>query len=177
MQSLTKNWWFLLITGILFILFGTLITFYPKEALLKMMFLFGLVFLLCGIIIMSLALMNKKKEKSWQGLMVFAAVDILLGLFFMIFQSLALKLLVYLIGIWAILVGIFQFIHYFQLPGEMRKRSVSPYIGGVAVILGTIMLLAPTGTGVFMTILTGILCMGFGVMMVGISLRWKRRPA
>lgn len=177
MKSVTKNWWFLLIQGILFILFGALITFYPKEALLKMMFLFGLVFLLCGFIIMGLSLRNKKKDLSWKAWMVFAVVDILLGLFFMIFNSLALKLLVYLIGIWAILVGIFQFIQFFQLPREARKQSASSYIGGVALILGAIMLLAPTGTGVFMTILTGILCMGFGVMMVGVSLRWKSKPS
>jgi uncharacterized membrane protein HdeD (DUF308 family) len=158
-------------------LFGAMVTFNPNKTLNQLIVFLGVVILLGGVILVFISLRNRKESKAWKGLMTFAIVDVLLGLFLMIFTTLAVELLMILIGIWALLVGIYEFIHYFQLAKEIRHRSVSPYIGVVAIILGLIMLLVPHGTSIFMTILAGILSMALGVLLVGISFSGKKESA
>ncbi|MDD5507506.1 MAG: DUF308 domain-containing protein [Bacteroidales bacterium] len=172
--QLSKSWWFLLIKGLLFIFFGGMLTFYPRETPQKMIFLLGLIILLGGLIILGLSLLNKKENKGWGGLMTFAVIDIALGLFIIVTPNLALKIVTLLIGIWALLVGIYQLWAYFTAPKENRKGSMALYIGLLAVIVGLIMVINPIPATIFMTIIIGILSIIVGFMLVGTSFKVRK---
>ncbi len=163
-----------MIKGLLFIFFGALVAFNPQETLHKMFILLGLVILLGGVISLILSLWNKKENKSWKGLMSFAVIDILLGLFIMLFPKLALNVLIVAIGLWALLTGIYQFIQFFSMSAEERHKSLMPYIGTLAFILGLIMIFKPSTSSGFMIVLIGIMAMVVGVFLVGFSLKLKK---
>lgn len=172
--QLSKSWWFLFIKGLLFILFGGMLTFYPRETPQKMIFLLGLIILLGGLIILGLSLLNKKDNKGWVGLMTFAVIDIALGLFIMVTPNLALKVVTFLIGLWALLVGIYQLYVYFSAGKENRKGFMGLYIGILAIIAGLFMVFNPVPATIFMTIIIGILSLIVGVMLVGTSFRVRK---
>lgn len=163
-----------MIKGLLFIFFGGMLTLYPRETPQKMIFLLGLIILLGGLIILGLSLMNKKDNKSWGELMTFAVIDIALGLFIMVAPNLALKIVIFLIGIWAILVGIYQLYVHFTTAKENRKGSLALYIGLMAIIVGLIMVINPVPATIFMTIIIGILSIIVGVMLVGTSFKVRK---
>ncbi len=160
--------------GLVFILFGAMLTFYPKETPQKILFLLGLIILLGGVIILGLSLLNKKDNKGWGGLMAFAVITLALGLFIMVTPNLALKVLMILLGIWALLVGIYQLYSHFTTTKENRKGSLGLSIGLIAILLGLVLVFRPFPTRVFMTILTGIISMIVGAMLVGKSFKIKK---
>jgi len=175
--QLSKSWWFLLIKGLLFILFGGMLTFFPRETPQKMIFLLGLIILLGGVIILGLSMLNKKDNKDWGGLMTFAVIDIALGLFIMITPNVALKIVTILIGIWALLVGTYQLYSYFTTAKEKRKGSLSLYIGLLTILVGLLMVINPVPATIFMTIIIGILSLIVGVMLVGTSFKVRKMGA
>ncbi len=173
-SQIAKKWWFLFIMGCVFILFGGMLTFYPRETPQKIFVLLGLIILLGGVIILGLSLMNKKDNKGWGGLMAFAIITLAVGIFIMVTPNLALKVLMILLGIWALVVGIYQLYGYFTSDKDSRKGSLGLSIGLIAIILGLIMVFRPFPTRVFMTIITGIISIAVGAMLVGTSFKVRK---
>ena len=92
----------------------------------------------------------------------------------MVTPNLALKVVTFLIGLWALLVGIYQLYVYFSAGKENRKGSMGLYIGILAIIAGLFMVFNPVPATIFMTIIIGILSLIVGVMLVGTSFRVRK---
>ncbi|HNS18833.1 MAG TPA: DUF308 domain-containing protein, partial [Bacteroidales bacterium] len=104
-------------------------------------------------------------------LMTFSVITIALGLFIMVTPGLALKVLMIVLGIWALLVGVYQLYSHFTTARENRKGSLGLSIALIAILLGLIMVFRPFPVSMLMTILTGIISVIVGIMLIGRSFR------
>jgi uncharacterized membrane protein HdeD (DUF308 family) len=95
----------------------------------------------------------------------------------MITPNVALKIVTILIGIWALLVGIYQLYSYFTTAKEKRKGSLALYIGLLTILVGLLMVINPVPATIFMTIIIGILSLIVGVMLVGTSFKVRKMGA
>src|SRR4051812_40177876 len=103
-----QNWWMLLLRGILAVIFGLLCVVYPNVTLFVMKIMFGVYALVDGIFALASSIPTAKGcPRRWSTLLE-GIVGVTLGLLILIWPGITVFGLLYLIGAWAIITGIFE---------------------------------------------------------------------
>ena len=165
-----KNWWFLALNGIIAILFGLLLLFKTKEFIQTIVFYFGLLILLTGVILLIITIYNMKKDKNIGMISVQSIISIAIGLLIMIFPGNAVKLFLILFGVWAVIVGILQLVMMINIKGKVNKKYIILFNGILTVAMGVILVLKPIEFAGMLAKIIGVFSMVFGLVMVYLSL-------
>lgn len=166
LDALTKNWWILLVRGILAVLFGLLAFVLPGITLVALMLLFGVYVFADGLT----ALWVGATCRRWL-LVLLGLVGIGVGVYtFIAPQNTALALL-YLIAVWAMVRGILEVIVAMQL----RREGVGEWtliLGGiVSVVLGLALFASPQAGALAMIWLIGTCALVFGALTMVLAFR------
>jgi uncharacterized membrane protein HdeD (DUF308 family) len=109
---------------------------------------------------------------SWKGPLVLGIVGILLGSLFFLYPSQVLRILIYLIGTIAILIGMVLLFIAWTISRAGSPFGLIPLIVGVIVfVLGVSSFLYPELVGTFIAVVLAILCLivGLGGAFTGAS--------
>jgi uncharacterized membrane protein HdeD (DUF308 family) len=161
-----KNWWFLTLNGVLLIIFGLLAVFNPKTTIENLMKFFGIVIIIAGVIFIILGSISSKEKKKNILLLAAGILNVILGILIMVFPESTLQITMRLIGIWAILVGLYQLISYLGMSKEQRSNSLYLLSCFFSIILGLIMIFVPLTTAAFITILIGLFALAAGIFLL-----------
>lgn len=172
-EQLRKGWWFLTIKGILFILFGLAALLYPWEVITTIVLYLGLIIFVEGILFIIGAIYNKKRQKAWELWMLEGIMDAIIGLLFMIYPGLTMKIFIIIIGIWAIMLGVYQIITYFTVEAHPGNKFFYLINGLLALLMGVFMISNPFEGGKFITVTVGIFSLIFGVMLTVTSIKMR----
>lgn len=171
--NLTKNWWILLVNGLLAILFGALALFATEALLLSISMYFGLLILIGGLLLLFGAFDKKKKQKSYTLMLAEAVISMILGLLIMIFPGETLKLFFVFIGIWALLLGLFKIFIAIIVQGMSGFRYML-IIGGVLLFaIGLLLVLDPTYVAGAILKIIGAVFIILGMLLVYFSFTVK----
>ncbi|NQV02647.1 MAG: DUF308 domain-containing protein, partial [Bacteroidia bacterium] len=107
-QKSKKNWWFLVINGIIAILFGIFLLFFDKDQIQVLMIYIGIAILVIGAFLLFAAIRNIKVNKHASMLLVESILTLVIGLILVLFPEFSLKFFLIIIGVWAIILGIVQ---------------------------------------------------------------------
>ena len=167
--SLQKNWWVLLVNGLLAILFGALALFATEELLLSISIYFGLLILIGGILLLIGAFDKQRKKKNYAMMLGQGIISVLLGILIMIYPGQTLKLFFVFIGIWSLLLGLFKIYVGIAL-GKMTDFRYMFIIGGILLfIVGLLLLLHPAFVVGLVLKVVGIIFIIMGMMLVYFS--------
>jgi uncharacterized membrane protein HdeD (DUF308 family) len=172
LDVLTQKWWAVVLRGIVAIVFGIVALVFPGITLVSLALVFGAYAFVSGVFTIVSAFGRRGRDVVWYVLD--GILGIAVGLATFAFPSITAQALVFLIGLWAILTGIFEVIAGFELP---IKRDWLLVIAGIAsIIFGVLVFANPIGGAVAITWLIGIYALVFGVTMLvfGIRLRGMR---
>ncbi len=130
-KSIKDIWLFFLLRGITAVIFGILIAVYPDVTVKLFIVFFGIFLLVDGIFGVFRGFLEKGNDKNWWvttlgGLGVFA-----LGIITLTWPKLSAVALLYMVGIYALMIGILAIIYGFQI----LKKSAG---GWIAIILGVL---------------------------------------
>lgn len=132
-QKIAKNWWLLLIAGIVYTFLGFLVWGHPGETILFATLYIGIALLVSGISMVVLSIGERDGLNNWGWYLATGLIDVFLGgvlLFNPIASAVTLMLLV---GFWFMFRGIIEFVNSFDL----KKKGVSNWwlnlIGGLTV--------------------------------------------
>ena len=100
-------------------------------------------------------------------------MDAIIGLFFIIYPGLTMKVFIIIIGIWAVMLGVYQLITYFTVEAAPRNRFFYLINGLLAVLMGVFMISNPFDGGKFITVTVGIFSLIFGVMLTVTSIKMR----
>jgi len=175
LHHITRNWWMLVLRGVCAILFGLLAFTRPGLTLGALILLWGVYAFADGILAFIAAFSGAGTAPWWvlilEGLVGIAAA----GAAFLIPGITALVLL-YIIGAWAIVRGLFEIAAAIQLRKEI-DNEVWLGLAGVASVFFGIILFARPGVGALAVIwVIGIYALAFGVLLVALGFR-VRTPA
>jgi uncharacterized membrane protein HdeD (DUF308 family) len=146
-----RNWWVILIRGILFIVLGIYMFCAPASSYAALGFILGLIIFLAGIVEL-LRVYNDVSHKNRGWHLCMGIIDILLGIILMGHIAASETILRLIIGIWFLFRGI----SLFTFAG-VAHRSWLMGIGGLLVIILAIMILVNPAFGAMTIILwTGI---------------------
>src|SRR5215510_11250914 len=115
MATMTRNWWALVLRGILAVLFGVLIIVWPSLALATLILMFAAYALVDGIFAVAGALSHREQYQHWWWTLLEGLLSILVGIFAFFYPGLTAITLLYVIAFWAILTGLFEVIAAFRL--------------------------------------------------------------
>jgi uncharacterized membrane protein HdeD (DUF308 family) len=164
---LTGKWWVVALRGILAILFGIVALVYPGATLLSLALVFGAYALIDGVFAIFAAIGYGGREAVWYVLEGILGIAVGIATFF--YPNITAQALVYLIGFWAILTGIFEVVAGFELP--VARDWLLALAGVLSILFGVLVFFNPGSGAVAIVWLIGIYALLFGVTMLVFGIR------
>lgn len=135
-----RNWWFLTLNGMIFILFGLLLFFSEPSLISKIILYTGVAISLTGILLLTISVYSIKKEKRAALTLVQAVISLTIGIIILITpKDTTLIYFSLMAGIWAITIGIFQLAVLVNIGKVIPNRNIFLFNGLLTIALGLIL--------------------------------------
>ena len=168
-----RNWWALVLRGILAVIFGILIIVSPGIALTSLILVLGAYFLVDGIFAVAGALAHRDHYHPWWLTLVEGIIGIIAGIAAFVYPGLTALTLLYVLAVWAILTGIFEVVAAVQLRKVVQGEWLLAVSGVLSVLFGILLIVFP-GTGILalLTVLAAYAII-FGVLLIVLGFRMR----
>jgi uncharacterized membrane protein HdeD (DUF308 family) len=167
------NWWVLALQGVALIVFGIFAIFVPSIALISLVLVFAVVALVDGGLAL-LALFQRHPYAPRLVLLLHGVLGIAAGVVALVWPAITTVALLFLIGLWAVVIGVLRVIGGIRLRKIVRDEWLLIVSGILSVIFGIIFLALP-GVGVFALLtVVGFYAIAYGILLIGLSIRFRR---
>lgn len=171
--SLAKNWWLLLLRGLLAVAFGVLLFTRPSISVAILITFFGAYSLVDGVFSAYSAISQRSQHEHWVLMLVGGLCGIAIGLITFYSPGITAIVLLFYIAIWSIIIGISQIIMAVKLRAEIKGEFWLGLAGLVSVLFGLYLIYNP-GAGILSVIwVLAAYAVLFGFLMIALSLRVK----
>jgi uncharacterized membrane protein HdeD (DUF308 family) len=170
---MARNWWVLLIRGILAIVFGVLAFLWPGLALGSLVLLFGAYALLDGVASIIIGLTGRGSQDNRLWLMLGGVFGVLVGVLTFVWPGITLLTLIYFIAAWAIVTGAFTIVAAVQLRKEIDNEWLLIIGGALSILVGLYMAAFPGDGALALIWLIAAYAIVFGIMFIGLALRLR----
>jgi len=161
-----KNWWFLVINGLIAILVGIFLMFFNNDMISAVVRYIGIGIMVVGAILLFAAIRNLRADKH-AGMLLFESIlTLVIGLIMLLFPDFSLKVFLIIIGVWAVILGLTQLVILINIKEKITGKNLLFFNGLLTVVLGVMLFFDPITTlGIMMKIL-GAFAMLFGILMI-----------
>ena len=164
-----KHWWLTMVAGILAVAAGIAVFVFPMESYVTLSVLAGILMLIAGAAQLIVALTSGNYLTMRGYMIVGGLIDFLLGIFLCAYPGVTVALLPVMLGIWMMCQSFMMIAFGGDLDTFRISGSASVTIGGIVLLLLSILVLAnPFSAG----ITTVIVISGLGLILLGILLCW-----
>ena len=174
LHALAKCWWLLLLRGIAAIIFGVLAFIWPGLTLVTLVLLYGAFALVDGVLSLIAAFSGSAKPVPTWWLIVVGLLGIAAGIVTFLWPGITAILLIYFIGAWALVHGIFEIIGAIQLRKEIDNEWMLILGGVLSVVFGAIVLIAPGAGALALIWVIASYSIVFGITFVALALRLRK---
>jgi uncharacterized membrane protein HdeD (DUF308 family) len=175
--SLAKNWWSLVIRGVVAIILGIVTFAWPGITLGALVLLFGAYALLDGIFSLIGAWRAVRSHERWGALVFEGVTGIVAAAVTVLWPAITALALVYIIAAWALVTGALEITAAVRLR-EYISGEWLLVLGGIAsIIFGIVAILLPIIGALAIALLVGIYAEVFGVILIALGFRlrsWTR---
>ena len=173
METLVRNWWAVVLRGAVAVLFGILLLAQPKISLIFLIVLWGAYAVADGIFSLVSAVRAGRAGHRWGALALVGVTGILAGILAWVMPGITALVLTFLIGAWAIIVGVLQIVAAIDLRKEIRGEFWLGLAGLISIAFG-ILVFANPGAGILAIVwLIGIYAILFGVTLFALGFRLR----
>lgn len=176
-RDLAKSWWLLLLRGLAAIVFGILAFVWPGVTLLTLIVFYGAYALIDGVLSLLAAMTGRGGSVPTSWLVIAGILGIAAGLLTFLWPGVTALVLILFIGAWSLVRGIFEIFAAIQLRKEIDNEWLLILSGVLSVLFGAAVIVMPGAGALALIWLIGAYAVAFGILMVGLSLRLKRRRA
>jgi uncharacterized membrane protein HdeD (DUF308 family) len=168
-----KNWWFLALNGIIFLLFGLLLIFNTVDFIKTLVMYIGFVFLGAGIVTVVIGFNKISKDKSAAVIIFESIISIAIGLLLIFFPQKSWELFMILIGVWFLVIGVIQLVFFVNAKGLIANKNGLLINSLLTIALGILLFFNPLEWSSFFGKIIGVLAAAFGVMLIYFSLLFR----
>jgi uncharacterized membrane protein HdeD (DUF308 family) len=175
---LARNWWSLVLRGVVAVLFGIGAFVWPGITLQVLVLLFGAFALVDGAFDIAAASVGRPRGVPWWALLVEGLLGVTVGIVTFAWPGITALALLYLIAAWAIATGIFEIVAAVQLRKEIAGEWLLALTGILSVLLGVALLIRPGAGAVGLAWMIGFYAIVSGVLLITLGLRlrsWARQ--
>jgi uncharacterized membrane protein HdeD (DUF308 family) len=151
-----KNWWLLLLAGIILIVAGVIILVHPLTTFITAAVFFGLAILIGGVFKIIFAISNRHHLESWGWNLVSGLLAVIIGLILANNPAISIVVLPFILGFYVLYAG--GMLISLGIHGQHMHMSGSVWIiiGGIITLaLGLYILFNPTLGVVILTTVAG----------------------
>lgn len=173
LDDLARNWWLILLRGVLAIIFGVLAFVWPGITLVALVLLYGAFAFTDGVLSIVAAIWGGAPAPRW-WLALVGVFGIAAGVLTLLWPGItALVLLLFIAG-WAIATGVMQIIGAIRLRKEIEGEWLLIASGVLSVAFG-VLLAAWPGTGaIAMVLVIGAFAIMEGVLLVAFGFKLRK---
>ena len=168
LDAFTRNWWGLLIRGILAMLFGIMAFTMPGLTLVTLVLLYGIYALADGLT----ALWVGGLARAWWFVLL-GILGVVVGIYTFIYPGITAVALLYLIAAWAIARGIFEIVTAIQLRKEISNEWMLILAGILSILFGVAMAANPAAGALAVVWIIGAYALLVGLMMIVLAFRLR----
>jgi uncharacterized membrane protein HdeD (DUF308 family) len=175
-ECLVRNWRWMGLRGVLAIVLGAIALAMPVAALAALALVFGIYMIADGIIGIVAGVRAGRAGARWVWLVIEGLLSIVAGGIAVILPGLALLTFVLLVAVWAVVSGIALLVAAFRLEKPAGRGWM--ILGGLlSAAWGILLFLSPITGGIVLALWIGAYGIAFGVLMLVLAVRLRRRCA
>jgi uncharacterized membrane protein HdeD (DUF308 family) len=168
---LARNWWVLMLRGLVAILFGVFTFASPGMSLASLVLLFGGFCLADGLMAAWTAFSNRKQGENGWLLLIGGLLGIGVGLLTIFQPAVSGIALLFYIAIWAVATGVVQLLTAIRLRQEISNEWMLILAGLASVALGALLMARPDAGALAVLWLIASYAIVFGCLLVVLALR------
>jgi uncharacterized membrane protein HdeD (DUF308 family) len=175
--ALARNWWSLVIRGILGIVVGLMTFLWPGITLLALVFLFAGYALVDGIVSLAGVVHAARAHERWAALLIEGLLGIAAAVITVLWPGITAISLALLIAAWAILTGIAEIVAAVRLRSFISGEWLLALAGVASVVFGVLVAAVPLAGALVIALWFGAYALVFGVMLLVLGFRlraWER---
>lgn len=172
--AMSKNWWVVLIHGIVGILFGLMIFTMPLISILVLVYMFAFMLIFDGAINTYIGAKLKNQTDEWWVVLFGGILAILLGVISMLYPNITIVVLLIMVAIWTIIAGITKILIAIKLRKEINGEIFIILSGVLSVLVGIFLIARPLSGMVALAWVAGFFATFYGVLLAIASLKLKK---
>jgi len=176
--ALARNWWLLVLRGVLAIAFGVIAFLAPGAALLAIAIWFGAYAFVDGILSIAAALSGHAPGGRWGALLIVGLLGIAAGVITFLNPAITELALLYVIAFWAVATGVFEIVAAVRLRRYIEGEWLLALSGVLSILFGVALVIMPLAGLLAVAWLVGFYAVIFGVLQLALGIelrRWVRR--
>ena len=177
MAVLARNWWTLLIRGLLAIAVGVIAFVRPELTVRALVLVFAVYAIVNGVMALIAAIRGAQRGERWGMLLLEGIAGVGAGAIALFWPGITLLALIALIAAWAVLSGVFEIAAAIRLRKEITGEWLLALAGIVTLGFGVLLVVFPSAGALALVLLVGLYAVLFGATLVALSFRlrsWQR---
>jgi uncharacterized membrane protein HdeD (DUF308 family) len=175
LSTFAANWRALALRGIVALLFGLVVLFWPGLVLTVLALLFGIYAAVDGAITFMPALRSPDRGVQRTLPLAEGAVGIIAGLVAILWPGLTTSGLVYVIAGWAVVTGVLKILTAILLRAEVENGWLLAGSGALSALFGTLLVFLAGSDVAFLAPLVGIFAVVVGLALIVFAFRLRER--
>ena len=172
--ALGRNWWLLLVRGLVAIVFALLTWAQPGVSLAALVLVFGIYVLADGLLGVWSAIAKRRDNRHWWLLLLWGLVGIVVGVMTFIMPGITGLVLLMYIAAWAMITGVLQIVAAIRLRKEIKGEWLMILSGLVSVAFGVLLFLHPGAGALAGAWIIAAYAFIFGVLMVLLAFKVRK---
>jgi uncharacterized membrane protein HdeD (DUF308 family) len=182
-ESLTRNWWAVLLRGIAGILFGVITALAPGVTLAVLVLVFGAYAFVDGVLAIASAVRHHARGSA-RIVLVEGIAGMIAGIITLAWPGITAIALLFVIAAWALVTGVLEVAVAIRLRKTIAQEWLLVLAGLSSIALGVLLFLYPAAGALALVLWIGAYAFVSGVLFVALGIRlgtWGRshgaRPA
>ena len=171
---LVRNWWVVLLRGVLGLIIGFIAFFFPGPTLLSLVTLFALYLIIDGIFAIISAVRAARHQQDWGFLTFEGIVGILAGIIALALPGLTVLVFVGLLAAWAFITGTLELRAAYNLEKD-HGRWWMVLAGVASIVFGIVLIAAPVIGALVVSWWVGAYATFFGASLVALAFQLRAR--
>lgn len=172
-EILARNWGWVLVRGILAILFGIFALMNPGVALATLVLVYGAYAFADGLLVVVSTLANRRQEPRWVALLFGGILGIAAGILTFIWPQITAVVLLAIIAVWAIIIGIAETVAAIQLRKVIPNEWLLILAGLASVAFGIFLIARPAAGALAVILWIGSYALLSGILITGFAFRLR----
>jgi uncharacterized membrane protein HdeD (DUF308 family) len=174
MLVLARNWWILVLRGVLALLFGVIAFFLPNITLEALVLLFGAFAIVDGAFaIGSVISGGAGRQDRWWAVLLEGILGITAGVIAFVWPAITAITLLYVIAAWSIVTGLMEIVAAVRLRREIEGEWLLALAGLASILFGIVVVIFPGAGALAVVWVIGTYAVFFGILLIALGLRLR----
>lgn len=172
-DALPRNWGWIVLRGVVGVVFGLLTFMDPAITLAVLVLFFGAFAMVDGIFAVIAAIMNRRSEPHWVALLVGGIAGIIIGVCTFLVPAITATFLLYLIAFWALVIGFTEIATAIRLRKVITGEWMLALAGAAAIVLGIFLVSRPALGAIAVVLWIGAYACFGGILLIALGFKLR----